>query len=136
MEETITDQRISKPTAIIAHEKGFNEPDDYGYCKINPNLYRIESTRESVDASKWNNIGGYSAPTQSHLHTWIRKHFKKLIIVFPIVVKSSETSGFRYSWSITDLSDVEKEDIVDGSALGHLKYEDAYEAALIEAMKN
>ena len=95
----MTEQLISKETAVLAKEKGFNiDTINYytpkGYC-TNSEGYQTER----LESSNWNDgLGSYpteaknvlcSAPTQGLLQKWLReKHNIDILIL--------GTSGFYY----------------------------------------
>lgn len=82
----MTDELIKHETSILAKEKGFNEPTIYhweeGIDNAPEGLFHFpgfilrndELTNTYTDDRKPGRIlGEFSAPTQSHLQTWLRK---------------------------------------------------------------
>lgn len=142
MKETL----ISYDTAVLAKEKGFNEPVYYGYNnekKLSHEEIWNYSCEGGMSLDEWlhsfneENYDGYkySAPTQSLLAKWFRDEHGIHVIPW------CNASG--WAWELekvdgTHISIMDIDDDIEGTQpeSGMFKiYEEALEAGLKEALK-
>ena len=117
---------ITKETAIVANEKGFNHPTTKTYMDLG--MHGIPSYR-LVD----NNEGELKAPSQSVLREWLRMdHFIHIVVVpYGFIGGQEDLKGndSTYSYYVYDNTEW-KFDGVDFQT-----YEDALEIALRNAIE-
>jgi len=120
----MTDQLISFETAILAKEKGFNEPcyDTFmGDASIKNISYHFNEPAYNTELLKCS----YSAPTQSLLQRWLREiHKIHIVINYNIVNKT-------YLFCILNL----KQDEILSEQYLYFTYEETLEKALQEALE-
>jgi hypothetical protein len=149
------EQLITFETAKLAKEKGFKE-------KVLLYYSSLKHIQDHTENNGWGYFGGcdfnnhkgyrgdkkkklfpyYSAPTQSLLQKWLREEHK--IEVQPRLITSLSASLMRsigkkvenYNWSIiTGINNEEKMFEDFNSKTSYIRYEDALEAGLQEALK-
>ncbi len=117
---------ITKETAIVANEVGFNHPTTKTYMDLG--MHGIPSYR-LVD----NNEGKLKAPSQAVLREWLRmEHFIHIIVIpygFREFGQDFVNHDDTYTFGVYDNTEY----IIDG--VDFQSYEDALEIALREALK-
>lgn len=94
---------------------------------------------ENSDYFKNNTVGDhsnknytcYARPTQSLLQAWMREVHKIIIFIEPLLVSANNKECIRFSYYITDYTQIIKE---SDNLLGYLTYEEALETALIQGL--
>lgn len=135
---------IGIETAILAKEKGFDEPtlnhwergtDDNGWGLFTSGreLRNSELTPIYTDINMV--YGEFSAPTQSRLQKWLRE-VPKIYVEVSVAFNENEQVFYRVgafkTW--TDLIDITLSDI-DEKRVYYNTYEEALESGLVEGLK-
>ena len=127
------DEIVLLVTAMLAKEKGFNEPTIWYYHPnygLSANSFHESDEMENMNSGDWA-VGYYSAPTQTLLQRWLRENHNIYVIV-----ELDQTSCPKFCYSINKYDDQEWE---QGSEFAYSDlfwaHEDALEAGLITALK-
>ena len=127
------DELITRITAKLAKEKGFDIPTNHMYIDANELIF--SAREEGDDDYNWNSRAGYSVPTQSLLQRWLREehgiYIELIIDGWDNDNKVSEKNlGYRaFIWEVEKPKPKPHED------LGMCDFEIILEIALYEALK-
>ena len=141
MKKEFTSYKISLELKSL----GFDEPC-LAYYTFNSDIIHKEPFRLSNSGLVFyhqNNIGckesdlninNCIAPLWQQVIDWLEHKYKLFIDVFPILVESGESSGHRFTWTVSNLENY-TEPIISNDLLGFLTSYEARENAILKVIE-